>query len=418
MSERVHKSPLPLRALPVVENWQCQGCGVCCRGSIITLSDEDLAKLDAQKWHEHPDFRGVKTVVREGLIGGRRVLAKRDDGGCVFLTDDNRCRIHELHGPDAKPAVCRTFPLQVVPLEKFAYVTARRSCPTAAADEGPTVEQQLPEVKRSGLLRQGRSRPPAIVRGVRRDWRKFLATADALQRLLLDERYPMVRRLIHGLQFCEALEACQLKTVEDQAFYELIQLLENSAAENAGKYFKLREPPASSAASLFRQAGSHYVRLHPGFRASNTWGERWRMMWTSLKFTRGRGEVPAIHPDFPPAAFANLERPLGALPADVARPLNRFLEAHAASKQYAVVGAGGGSLIANFRALALSFPLALWLLRWAVGDRPPTKDDMIHIVVALERGRGMPAIARSAMAMAQARQLPRLIAWYARSARL
>jgi hypothetical protein len=191
-----------------------------------------------------------------------------------------------------------------------------------------------------------------------------------------------------------------------------VQLLENSAAEEAGQYFAHRQPPGSSAASLFRQAAAHYVRLHPGFRASNTWGERWRMMWTSLKFTRGRGDVPAIHPDFPPAAFADLERPLGALPADIARPLDRFLETHAASKQYAVVGAG--SLIANFRALALSFPLALWLLRWAAGDRPPTKDDMINIVVALERGRGMPAIARSAVAMAQSQQLQRLIAWYAR----
>jgi hypothetical protein len=232
--------------------------------------------------------------------------------------------------------------------------------------------------------------------------------------MMLDERYPMVRRLIHALQYCEALEACKLKKVEEEAFRELIQILEGSSTEDSGQYFADRQRPASTAASLFRQAAAHYVRLHPGFRASNTWGERWGMMWTSLKFTRGHGDVPAIHPDFPPAAFVDLERPLGALAADVARPLDRFLETHAASKQYAVVGAGGGSLVANFRALALSFPLALWLLRWAIGDRPPTREDMINIVVALERGRGMPAIARSAAAMAGAQQLPRLIAWYAR----
>jgi hypothetical protein len=96
------------------------------------------------------------------------------------------------------------------------------------------------------------------------------------------------------------------------------------------------------------------------------------------------------------------------------RPLDRFFESHAISKQYAVVGAGGRSLVESFRALSLAFPLALWMLRWASGQRPPTAADMVNIVVALERGRGMPAISRSATMMARSQQLERLIAWYAR----
>ncbi len=381
---------------------------------MIPLSADDLARLQSQRWEEHPEYQGVKTTTREGLVGGRTVLAKRSDGRCVFLTEENRCRIHELHGEAAKPAVCRMFPLQVVPLEEHAVITPRRSCPTAAADEGPAIKEQLPELKRSGLFSTRRRNAPPIVRSLPGDWKSFSAAGAALQRLICDERIPMVRRLIHGLQFASLLDDAKFKKVDDEALNALIELLAGVATEGAGEYFTDRQPASAAAASLFRQAAAHYVRVHPGFQATNTWGERWRMMWTSLAFTRGRGEVPPVHPEFPAATFDELERPLGALDETVARPLNRFIETHAVSKQYALVGAGGRTLVENFRLLALSFPIAMWLLRWAVGDREPETKDMIDIVVALERGRGVPSIARSAGAMGQSGQLPRLVAWYAR----
>ena len=68
----------------------------------------------------------------------------------------------------------------------------------------------------------------------------------------------------------------------------------------------------------------------------------------------------------------------------------------------------------SFRALAFKFPIALWLLRLASGGREPTTQDMVDIVVALERGHGLTALGRAAMAMAGKRELERLIAWYAR----
>jgi hypothetical protein len=47
-------------------------------------------------------------------------------------------------------------------------------------------------------------------------------------------------------------------------------------------------------------------------------------------------------------------------------------------------------------------------------DRAPTADDMVNIVVALERGYVMPAAATAAGFMASTGQLERLIAWYGR----
>lgn len=76
------------------------------------------------------------------------------------------------------------------------------------------------------------------------------------------------------------------------------------------------------------------------------------------------------------------------------------------------------SLVASYRSLALLYPIGLWLLRLAIGDREPTATDVVNIVVnivvALERGQGLTGLPRAATAMANTQQLERVIAWYAR----
>src|SRR4051794_39740930 len=106
---------LPIHSLPILERWSCHQCGVCCRGSIVPLSAEDVARLEAQKWHERPDLKGVATTA--SYPGGGRQLAKRSDGSCVFLLDDALCRIHKELGFQAKPLIWRMFPLQLIPHE-------------------------------------------------------------------------------------------------------------------------------------------------------------------------------------------------------------------------------------------------------------------------------------------------------------
>jgi hypothetical protein len=137
------------------------------------------------------------------------------------------------------------------------------------------------------------------------------------------------------------------------------------------------------------------------------------MLKAMAQFARGQGDVPALHPQFPAATFVALERPLGPLPAEVLQPLDRYIQTHTASKQYAVVGTRR-SLIESFRALAFTYPVALWLLRLASGDGQPRPQDAVDIVVALERGHGLSALTRAATAMAGKRELERLIAWYGR----
>jgi lysine-N-methylase len=408
---------LKLHTLPILEQWDCHACTACCRETTIPLSRDDLARLAAQKWDQHPDFRGKAITRRASPLGGERVLAHRGDGSCVFLTAAGRCRIHEQFGVEAKPRVCQLFPLQAIASDCGATVTVRRSCPSAAADRGHPLEQHLPVLKR--LLRDqfgeiaAPAAAPPIVRGVRRSWDDFHLVADALMRLTGDARLPLVRRIMHGLQFCELLDELKWNRVGASALPELIPILEQSAPNEVGAYFQDRQPPTRSTAKLFRRLGAHFIRCVPGGSPMRTWRDHWRAARLSGRLARAQDEHPQLHPQFPAIAAEQLERPLGPLPDDVLRPLDRFFQAHAASQQYALTDPRL-PLTTSYRRLAFAFPTALWMLRWLAAERTPTHDDMVSIVVALERGYVLPALARAATLLADTHQLQRLIAWYAR----
>jgi hypothetical protein len=242
---------------------------------------------------------------------------------------------------------------------------------------------------------------------------------DALERLMLDERYPMVRRLVHGLEFCDYLDQCRLHRLDGKQFAELVPVLEKASVEGAAELFAERAPPRRATGGIFRQIGLEYLRLHPRFVIEASWTERWRLVRAALAFSRGRGSVPYIHGCFPATTFARLEQPLGHLGGDVLRPINAYFETAAASKQFAVLNKPGWAVTEGFRAMALSFPAAMWLLRLACGEREPQAKDAIDVVGALDRGQAYAGLSgyrhrQQVYSLGKNRQLGRLIAWYAR----
>ena len=413
---------LPLKPLPTVERWDCHQCGICCRGSIVPLSDEDLARLKSQHWEERADLKGTATVVRESWLGREYRLAHRPDGSCVFLEPDGLCRIHKELGFDAKPLVCRMFPLQVVPRDGVAMLTIRRACPSAAADKGRPVSEHLEfarKLARERGLTDQKIDPPPLKPGEQRNWRFTRRLLDTLHRLLADERYPMVRRLVHAMIFCRLLEQAKTRPLEDGQLGDLLDVLESSVAEEVGDLFTSRQPPSSSAAVIFRQTAAEYVRLHPRYHVRPSWGQRIKLAWAAWKMVRGRGELPKLHPQFPAATFEQLEQPLGLLDASLYQPLARFTEATAESWSYALSNRGGWTIVESLRQLAIAYPVGLWLLRWASAGREPNLADMLDIITALDRGQGYAPLSGSQQrhrlrVLATLDELPRLIAWYGR----
>ncbi len=413
---------LPIKPLPIVERWDCTGCGKCCRGNVVPLDEDDLAKLREQEWHKHPDYQGVKTVVRRGLFGGRPHLGQRDDGTCVFLMEDGLCRIHKDFGFERKPLICQMYPLQIVPVGKTAYLTMRRSCPTAAADQGRPMAEHIKEAKDFARQRPRIAEqisPPKITRRHRRSWKETMQVTAAIEKLMTDAKFPLIRRIVHGLRFCDLLEQCRLQNTDAQDLGELTAVLREAAIDESSELFREGQPPSRSARPLFRLTVAGYLRLHPSYHVRESWSERWRLAWSAFKFARGKQEVPRIHESFPAANFKDLEEPFGHFEQSVQQPLNAYFEANAVSKQYAVAVRQGWSIVEKFRALALAYPAALWMMRYFLQGNSPTPEDAIDMVTTIDRGQGHDALVgpihrRRIASLKQLGALEQLAIWYAR----
>lgn len=405
-----------LRALPIVEQWDCHNCTSCCRETTIQLNPEDIIRLQQQKWSEHPDYREVPVMHRSAWLGGAWVLAHKPDGSCIFLTEAGRCRIHEQFGFDAKPHMCKLFPLQVVRTDRDACATTLRSCPSAAADRGRPLTQHLTSLKRmlgDDSERISSATAPPVSRRSPSNWDDFHRLAETLQSLLTDDRLPLVRRVVHALRFCQLLDDSKWNRVREESKPELIELFTQLAYEGSGQLFENRQQPKRRTARLFRRLGAHFIRCVPGGPTTRSWSDHLRIWRLSGRLARTSEVTPGLHPKFPPIAIAKLERPLGPLAAEVLRPLNRFFESHAASKRY-TLSQPTRPLVENLRRLAFAFPMSLWMLRWIAADREPTADDMVQIIVALERGLELRALSRATSYLAESGELERLIAWYSR----
>jgi hypothetical protein len=314
------------------------------------------------------------------------------------------------------------YPLQLVPQEKQAILTLRRSCPSAAANEGRELKEYRQAAKRfarQGHLLEQTVRAPRINRRYRGDWGEALRVAKVLERLVTDERYPLVRRLAHAAKFCTFVADCRLDRVNEKQTRELLATSEEASWEETADLFRERKPPSAAAGPMFRQAAAEYVRLHSQYRAQNSWRERWRLARAAIGFARGAGQIPPLHAALPDVTFADLEQPLGPLNADVQLPLVRFFEANACSLQYVTAARPDWAITEAFRALALSYPIALWLLRWFAHGRSPTTADAIEAVTIIDRGLGYESLAggqhrRRVAMLARDEGLERLIAWYAR----
>ena len=101
---------------------------------------ERLQKLD---WHGHADdLVDASVVVKQG---DRSILARRDEGACVFLGDENQCRVHEHFGSDAKPLMCRLFPFGFFPFGERIAVDVSFACRSVSEGTGRALKVRVPE---------------------------------------------------------------------------------------------------------------------------------------------------------------------------------------------------------------------------------------------------------------------------------
>jgi len=85
--------------------FECTGCGRCCIAGndyYVYVTGEDI---EVMRDYLGVSIRWFRRRYLEKTTDGDPVVSYHDDGRCVFLQDDSRCRIYPV-----RPVQCRTYP--------------------------------------------------------------------------------------------------------------------------------------------------------------------------------------------------------------------------------------------------------------------------------------------------------------------
>ena len=81
----------PVRHLPVVQNWDCHGCGECCREYQVTVTDTERERIESQGWADDPQYSGVPLFVKGGTCASRSIASMCEPIIRVFFWATTAC---------------------------------------------------------------------------------------------------------------------------------------------------------------------------------------------------------------------------------------------------------------------------------------------------------------------------------------
>jgi Fe-S-cluster containining protein len=390
---------MPDASLPIVmpavqdQSWDCHSCTRCCRELVVHLMDADKERIDDQGW-------GSRLDVPPYVLAGRQwALNKGDDGACVFLADDGKCRIHSEYGFDAKPLACRMYPFTLTPIGGTWQAAWRFDCPSVARSHGAPVGRH-----RTTLSRLRREMPgpvpasPSEVELKRKrsaSDREVNTITEKLSDWLGDNDRPLDACLAGMAELADTLAAANLNAVRDERFVELVDLLltDLPAAVSTAP----REPPGPRQQSLFRQfVFAHTERLtldeirSPWTRISR----RFRQLRWSRAFRIGTGEVPSWS-GRGVVRFADLEtvRPARQARDEIAAMVRRFVRMRVLARLHFGAPFNGWTVLDGLQGLCASTAVVGWLARHAVLERGGDEirvDDAVSAIAVVDGALARP----------------------------
>jgi len=406
--------------IPAFQNWSCHGCTDCCRGGLlITLTPADKWRIEQQKWTPADGVDPATMIVAEG--GGFR-LGHQSDGACVFLDPSGRCRIHAKFGEEAKPLACQLYPLVIHPAGKKLVVGLRFSCPSAVANRGQPLSAQKAEIQRLAKLvvpedyREGS--PPPVVAAPGTDWPDFLRFVKWLDGSLSVKEVSIALKLVRTLHWLRTVEKGQLDRITGSGADEILEVLVQSAAKKVPALPGNLVKPSPFGRLFLRLMVLEHARPATISDRSAPGRYGWNMLWASLRFARAGGRTPALGRGLESVSFAAIEGLWGPLSPAAEALLTRFFRVKIQSLHFCGRAFHDRPLIEGFRALALLYPVILWLARWlaASDQRTGLSDADVARAVSLADARygHAPYLRWRVQLLSQRDDIARLCSWYGR----
>jgi lysine-N-methylase len=327
---------LPVRHLPVLQNWDCHVCGTCCKEYQVTITEEERLRIEAQGWDRDPEIGDLPIFQKSGPWWRRRHhLTHRGDGSCIFLTEQGRCRIHERFGYAAKPLPCRLFPFLLVPAGDHWRVGMRFACPSAAANKGRSVTDHEAALRlfaaelarREGVDLQagdGGLPPPPLQKGQRVDWPDLLHFMAAVLVILRNREDRIERRLRKCLTLANLCRQARFDSIKGGRLAEFLKIMGESLDGEVPADPASVLPPGWMGRILFRQAVALFTRKDHGPDSGVARQGRLALLMAAWHFAVGKGEVPRLHNRLPETTFAKVEAGGGPLPDEAEEVLERY----------------------------------------------------------------------------------------------
>lgn len=381
------------------QRFDCHACTNCCRELVVHLTPSDREKIDRQAWAAK---LGAPAYVR---LGREHVLNHRPGGGCVFLRNDGKCRIHADFGAAEKPLACQLFPFTLEREAAAIRAGLRFDCPSVARNLGATLASQAGAievladraVEEVPALALGRPAATLLKPGHELQEAELEAIVARLDAWLRDTNRPLHQRLLGLCSFRETLDAARVGALRGERFGELIGLLieelPHAVAELASAPTK---PPTDRQLRLLRQsvfAHAEHIGLEQA--RSSVWsGLRYRLdqLRRSRSLAGGEGTVPPLRPGMPTVTFAELDRVQPASPErEIDDLLTRYLRARVLTRGAFGPAYYGWTLVDGLSALVLAVCAAGWLARFfaAAGGRSAIgQEDAVAAIGMVDRAAG------------------------------
>lgn len=425
---------MPVRSLTVLQNWDCRSCGSCCYAYRVYVTDEERARIESQGWEKEPEFQGVPIFLasRHPLKGHSHYLGKRADDGCIFLDENNRCKIHAKFGAAAKPFACRAYPFVFVPAGDHWRVGLRFSCPSAAANLGREVvkhvseiREYLPDVEADNP--RAVDCPPTPLRPRQTvPWGDVVRFANAISLTLGDVDDTLERRWRRVLKFADMCRMATFdgggdakKAVTGGRLNEFLYVIRQAMADDTLAAEKV-PPPGWAGRSVFRPLAALFWRKDSGPDKGTVQASALGRLRAGLRFALGTGRVPQLNARMPSTTFAATETPTGGLSADAQAMLTRYYRTKVESLQFCGPTNFDLPFWDGLESLALTFPVICWLARVLVSDgRPHDEAVKQSLEIVDDNFAYNPLLGKQrqkfALRLLGLRgELPKLIAWYAR----
>jgi lysine-N-methylase len=418
--------PMPVRSLPTIQNWDCHTCGDCCRTYAVRVTAEERKRIQKQAWSETPELKGVEPIAFNKQLGDY-ALAHTPNGDCVFLGENNLCRIHAKFGAAAKPFACRLYPFVLVPAGDHWKVSLRYACPSVTDNLGRSCTAHaadLTDVAKQIEADQPQSAnapAPPLQPGQSVPWTELERFTRAFLKLVSNRTHPIERRLRQVAALVDTCRKAKFDAVRGKRLEEFLQVMSTAMVDEVPADPYSVPKPGWVGRTLFRQQLGVYLRQDHGPHAGVGQRGRWSRFRAGWNFAIGGGVVSRLHADLPESVrFSACEEPLGNLPPEAEELFTRYFRVKLESGQFFGPNNFQRGYWDGLDSLLLVLPMVMWATRLMVAGGRDKLDAVKRAMRMVDENFGHSKFLagyRTTWALrtlAERGEVVRLIAWYAR----